>query len=430
MPASNTRWVILGLMFGVSSVAYLHRLNFQVAAEAVGPDLGLSLVQMGWVFAAFNYSYAFFQFPGGIWGGRLGSRLSLTIIALAWTLLTLLTGFLPGLAATSTVAIIGTLIGLRFLMGIVQAPLFPAMAGTIAAWFPVSRWAFPNAAASSGLNLGAAATTALVAWMLEVFGWRNSLYLTAPLGVPIIALWWWYVRDKPAQHGKANDSELALINADRPPPESMGPEKGAWKRLLRNRETLLLTFSYFCMNYVFYVFFQWFFIYLVNERGFGILGGGLFASVPWVSGAIAAAIGGEVCDRLCKRIGPRWGCRLPCMGGLLLVAIFVLAGATAPNPYVAITFLSLGFAFTQFTDGAYWSGATFVAGPHTSAASGILNTGGNLPGIVSGPLIPFLAAQFGWRVALSTGSLFAVVGAVVWLFIRVDQPLAGGTGSQ
>lgn len=118
------------------------------------------------------------------------------------------------------------------------------------------------------------------------------------------------------------------------------------------------------------------------------------------------------------------------MGGLLLVAVFVWAGATAANPYVAIVFLSLGLAFQQFTEGAYWSGATFVAGPHKAAATGILNTGGNLPGIISGPLIPFLAAQFGWLVALSTGSLFAVVGAAVWLFIRVDQPLARGTGSQ
>ncbi len=185
VPPSSTRWVILGLMVGVSSVAYLHRLNFQVAAEAMGPDLGLSLVQMGWVFAAFNYSYAFFQLPGGVWGGRLGSRLSLTTIAIAWTAITLLTGLLPGLAGTSTVAIFGTLMGLRFLMGVVQAPLFPAMAGTVEAWFPVSRWAFPNAASNSGLNLGAAATTILVAWMLELFGWRNALYLTAPLGIPI-----------------------------------------------------------------------------------------------------------------------------------------------------------------------------------------------------------------------------------------------------
>ncbi len=92
--------------------------------------------------------------------------------------------------------------------------------------------------------------------------------------------------------------------------------------------------------------------------------------------------------------------------------------------------LLVGFAFTQFTEGAYWSGATFVAGPHTSAATGILNTGGNLPGILSGPLIPFLAAQFGWLVAISTGSLFAVVAAVLWLFIRVDRPLARGNESQ
>ena len=83
-----------------------------------------------------------------------------------------------------------------------------------------------------------------------------------------------------------------------------------------------------------------------------------------------------MCDRLCKRIGPGGvvGCRL--WEDCWLVAVFVWAGATAANPYVAIVFLSLGLAFQQFTEGAYWSGATFVAGPHKAAATGILNTGG------------------------------------------------------
>ena len=67
------------------------------------------------------------------------------------------------------------------------------------------------------------------------------------------------------------------------------------------------------------------------------------------------------------------------MTGLLLVAVLLLAGVYAPNPYVAVALLSLCFGFTQFTEGAFWSASTYVAGPHTSAATGVLNTGGNLP---------------------------------------------------
>ena len=192
--------------------------------------------------------------------------------------------------------------------------------------------------------------------------------------------------------------------------------------LLKNRETLLLALSYLCMNYVFYIFFSWFYIYLIDVRRFSILEGGLAASLPFVVGAIAAALGGLVCDGLCRRIGPRWGCRLPCLVGLGFVAVLLFAGARAESPYWAVGLLSLCFAFTQFTEGAYWSGATFVAGPHTAAATGILNTGGNLGGVISTPLMPVLVGAFGWLPALSTGSVFALVGALAWFWIRVDRP--------
>ena len=81
------------------------------------------------------------------------------------------------------------------------------------------------------------------------------------------------------------------------------------------------------MNYVFYIFSQWLFTYLVEERGFTLLESGFLYAMPFMVGAVLAAIGGAVCDALCKRIGPRWGCRLPAVVGLLLVAVLLLAGA-------------------------------------------------------------------------------------------------------
>ena len=422
---THVRWVILALLFMASFVAYVLRTNMSIAGESMMADLGLSKIQLGMVLSAFAWGYAIFQFPGGIFGDKVGSRRALTIIAVLWGILTLATGLVPGATLASTTVILTTLIGLRFLMGVVQAPLFPVACGrTIGNWFPVSGWAFPNGLTSTGLTLGAAATAPLIAWLMETLGWRESFVLTAPLAFLIAGVWWRYARDNPADHPRVSKKELELINADRPSPEQAIADRIAWKLVLKNRDILLLTASYFCMNYVFYIFFNWFFIYLIDVREFDILEGGYFAAAPWMVGAVAASVGGLWCDRLCKRFGPRWGCRIPGIAGLSLVAGLLFLGATAKNPYLAVVFLSLSFACTQLTEGAYWAAAIFVSGKHASAATGVMNTGGNVVGGIGALLVPITAAAFGWVPALATGSVFAMIGVGLWLFVRADKPMA------
>jgi ACS family glucarate transporter-like MFS transporter len=190
--------------------------------------------------------------------------------------------------------------------------------------------------------------------------------------------------------------------------------------VLRNPDILLLAASYFSMNYTFYIFSNWLFTYLVEERGFSLLESGFLYAAPFIVGAILAAVGGVVCDFLCRRIGPRWGCRLPGIVGLVMVAWLLLAGAASPSPITAGVLLSLCFGFTQFTEGAYWQATTYAAGPNTATATGVLNTGGNFAGFLA-PLVGYLVDQFGWWTALVTGSGFALLGAVLWLFVRPDR---------
>ena len=422
--STNVRWVVLALLFVVSFVAYLLRMNISVAAKFMMPELGLTEIQMGWVFAAFVWGYALFQIPGGFFGEIVGPRRALAMVVLVWALLTVLTGLLPGQVFTWASGALISLIVIRFLMGVVQAPLYPITAGTIQQWFPVGGWALPNGLSSMGLGLGAAFTPPLVAWVMVVVGWRETFYVTAPVALIIAAVWWRYVTDSPEKHSKVSSSELRLIAADRPAEETV-PKTGVLRRLAGNRDIWLLTVSYLCMNYVFYIFFTWFYIYLVDVREFGLLEGGFFASLPFIAGSLAAAVGGWTCDRLCQSIGPRWGCRLPGIVGMVLVAVFLILGALATNAVLAVVLLSICFASTQFTEGAYWAGATYIGGRHTAAATGVLNTGGNLGGVISAPLIPILVDQFNWLIALSTGSLFAVLSALLWLWVRADQPLVG-----
>ena len=349
-----------------------------------------------------------------------------SFIAVWWGILTLATGLVPGTTVASTTFILATLIGLRFLIGVAQAPLFPVFGGgTIGTWFPVSGWAFPNGLTSTGLTLGAAVTAPLVVWLMENLGWRESFVLTAPMAFLVAGVWWWYARDDPADHPRVGKQELDLINCG---PAVTGTGCRRQNSLedvcSKIRDILLLTASYFCMNYVFYIFFNWFFIYLIDVRQFEILEGGYFAAAPWIVGALAASVGGLWCDRLCKRIGPRWGCRIPGIVGLSLVAGLLFLGATAKNPYLAVVLLSLSFGCTQLTEGAYWAASISVSGKHASAAAGVLNTGGNVVGGIGALLVPITAEAFGWVPALATGSVFAIIGVGLWLFVRADKPLA------
>jgi hypothetical protein len=79
-------------------------------------------------------------------------------------------------------------------------------------------------------------------------------------------------------------------------------------------------------------------------------------------------------------------------------------GAAADDPYTAVVLLCACFGFNQITEAAYWSTAIAVAGEHAAAASGVMNTGGNVVGFIGGMLVPVTATWLGWTIAMSTGA--------------------------
>jgi ACS family glucarate transporter-like MFS transporter len=418
--AMPMRFRILALLVLLSFINYLLRNNISVAIPSIREEFGFTSAEIGWILGSFNLTYTLFQIPGGIFGETFGYRRAMTSIAITWGVLTWLTGFAPGLMAASATGAMVSLIAVRFLMGIANAPVFPMMTGIIARWFPSGSWAFPNALNSAGLALGQAAIGPVMTFLIIEFGWRNSFYALAPLGLLVGAWWYWYARDWPAQHRAITAGEIALIDRDRDPAFTETPRPGTWREVLMRRDVLLLAAAYFCMNTVFYMFAQWLFTYLVEERGFTLLESGFLYVLPFATGAAMSAAGGLTCDALCHRLGGRWGCRIPAMTGLIGVAVFLLAGVNAVNPYVAVGLLSLCFGFTQFTEGSFASGATYVGGPHASTAYGVVNTGGNAAGFLA-PAVGLMVDHAGWLWTFASGSAFALLGAGLWLLIDVER---------
>jgi ACS family glucarate transporter-like MFS transporter len=419
---SGVRHRVLALLVGLSFVNYLLRNNLSIAMPAIRADFQFTNEQLGWILASFSVPYTIFQIPGGVFSDRFGPRRALAILAVAWAVITAITGFVPGIALASAGGAFAGLITARALMGATHAPIYPASAGAIARWYPAGHWALPYALLGLGLNLGQAATGPVVSALIVHSGWRGSFIALAPLGLLAAFAWGSYARDTPEQHRGVDAAEREFIRHRRAAhgAASASP-RAAWRAALADPQVLLLTASYFCMNVVFLMFSQWLFSYLVEERGFSLLESGAYYAMPFIVGAAFAVLGGWSCDRACRRFGPTWGCRLPAASGLLLVAVFLLLGARASDPVLAVGLLSLCYGFTQFTDSVYWSAATYAGGEHAAVAGGVVNTGGNVAGFLA-PVIGFTIDRAGWSTAFALGSAFAVLGALLWLCIRLESP--------
>jgi ACS family glucarate transporter-like MFS transporter len=386
-------------------------------------DLELDAIQFGWVLAAFTAGYAAFQFPGGIFGDSIGPRKALTIIAVLWGVSTLLTVITPGPDMASVGVVISSLLLIRFLVGAAHAPIFPVLTSSVSRWFPAGGWALPQGLSSTALTLGAAASAPLMPWLIAEFGWRISFLVIAPLGFLVALVWWWYARDYPHEHRSVNDDEAALITRDHPEPVADLPPPPGWLRVLRNRDVLLLMLSYSCMNFVFYEVFNWFYYYLVEVRDFDAQTAGYINSSQWIAGAAGAALGGWLCDRMCRTIGMRWGCRWPIIIGMVVSGLLLIVGAYHQNALIAVTLLGLCFFFNQMTEGTYWAASIAIGGQFAGSAGGVLNTGANVIGIFNALLVPWFAQTFGWTIAIASGAGFAFLGAMLLLFVHADRPL-------
>ena len=62
---SHTRFLVLGLIFFITVVNYADRSNMSIAGASMSKELGLSSVQLGFIFSAFSWAYVVGQLPGG-----------------------------------------------------------------------------------------------------------------------------------------------------------------------------------------------------------------------------------------------------------------------------------------------------------------------------------------------------------------------------
>jgi ACS family glucarate transporter-like MFS transporter len=420
---SRTRWAILALLFAISVITYVDRVNISVTARQMMPALGLTEVQMGEVFSAFVLGYALGQVPGGWLGDRWGPRLVLTVALVWWSAFTALTAVAATLPVATLLGVLGSLVLVRFLMGAGEAAALPNFNRTVASWLPPSERGLGMGIAIGGLGVGSALTPPLTAWIMVNFGWQTAFYIAGALGLLIAGCWYAYATDRPSDPPHVNQAEIDLIAGPGNAAPAMAVVPVPWRAFARTPTVWWLVLSYTCLGYVAYVYLSWFYIYLVNVRGFGLLRGAVYAAMPFLAIAVLCPLGGWVTDRLSIRLGVNRGRAWVGGLGMLLAAASIVLGAYTESPFVALGLLSLGAGWLYFSVGAYWASTVDLSKPHAGTLSGLMNTGANIGGALSTTLTPWLAEQVGWSAALGASAAVALLGCVLWLGVKPGDGL-------
>ena len=412
------RWFVFAMLFAFAFTGYVQRTGVSIAAERMMPELGLTQVQVGWLFTSFLLFYSIFQIPGALIGQQCGARRMLTAIGLATVLASLLTAAAPLLAAA---VVFVALLSARAVLGAAQAALFPVASGTIRFWFPVGRWAAGMGLLVTGIWLGAATTSPLVAWLMHHYGWQRALVYSSLPSLLLVALWFLLARDRPQQHTAVSPIELAEVRGNPSFDPGLAMTLPRVMRVLGDPQILRITVSYFVMNYVFYLVTFWSFLYLVQDRGLSVLESGWLAAMPFIVAGMASATGGRLADGLRGRFGARRGFRIVPLVALPCAALFLYLTVALGDPYWAIAALCLGFACIELTEGSYWGATMHLAPSDTMAATAVLNTGGNLGGVAATPIIAALSTGQSWTVVFATGAVTSMAAAALWFTIDAGR---------
>ena len=414
-PTSHVRWLLVFLLFVLSAVAFLDRVNLSIAGAKISEEFSISNVRLGLVFSAFLFGYALFQTPAGWLADRFGPRRMLTLGVLWWGVFTALTAAIShNLGNTVLVLVV-----IRFLLGAGEAVVYPASNQFVARWIPSHERGVANGIIFAGVGIGAGVTPPLISFVMLRYGWRSSFLMSALIGIAAGTVWYLGARDRPEAHPSISPNELTHIQKGIPKPAaSKSDGLLSWSTILGSLNVWILSLGYFCFGYVAWIFFSWFYLYLARVRGLDLKTSALYATLPFLAMAVCSPFGGAISDTVTKHLGSRFGRSSIAVLGFALTATFLVFGSAAHDTRVASLVLAGGAGSLYLSQSSFWAVSADLGGKSSGSLSGFMNMANQIGGMITVSLTPFLADRFGWNTGFYVAAAIAGLGAIAWLLVN------------
>ncbi len=399
----NIRWWIVGMLFLVTLVNYVHRQTLSVLSPTLRSELGLNDADYANIVSGFLLSYLIMYSVSGRLIDRIGVRLGLALCVAWWSLAAMLTGAAHGM---------WSLLVFQFLLGMGQPAVFPGGVKACGEWFPKSLRALPTGLFSSGVSIGAIIVVPLVAWITLRFGWRAAFIFPGAVALLWIPLWWVIYRS-PSQHPSLTPAERTMLEEDSPP-----AVRKSWRELLMQRKVWGLVLPRMASDPVWYFYLFWLPDYFQRIRHLSLAEIGIYGWIPFLFADFGSILGGVTSDWFIRRgwAAARARFAVLCFVGVLAPfgAMVGLVHGTAAAIAITclMTFLSQAWSTNIATLNADLSGRE-----DTGTVMGMMGTAGGIGGIIFSQIVGFTIARFGYSSAFILAALLLPAAALTLFLI-------------
>lgn len=381
------RWRIAGLIGSGVLINYFDRISLSVAGPQLERSFHLTPLDLGLLFSAFFWSYALLQIPVGLVVDRIGVTRVGRWSAFLWSVAQALTALAGGFAGVFLA---------RLLLGIAEAPSFPASSKATGYWFPRSERALSTALYDVGAKFSNVIGVPLVALAVVGLGWRRGFGAVAALSFVYFLVFYWMYRD-PSQHRNLTREEREYLVAGGAEPEGRPSESaaGVLAYLLGTRKVWGLVIGFGAYGYSFNLFLTWLPDYLVRTMHRSILTSASYAAIPWACASVAdLLVGGWLIDFLVSRGRDETRVRKAVLVIGMCTGLAVLGATASTRPGVALVWISIALTGLSAAAPVAWSLPSLIAPKGgVGAVGGLMNFSNNMMGVVAPIVTGFIVGR-------------------------------------
>jgi sugar phosphate permease len=294
-----SRWYrLIPVAFITYSLAYLDRANFGFGtAGGMAQDLNITAATASLLSSLFFLGYFFFQIPGALYAAKKSAKKLIFWSLILWGALA---------SATGIISNVDMLIVIRFMLGVVESAVMPAMLILLSRWFTKSE----RSRANTFLILGNPATilwmSILSGYLINSVGWRWMFIIE---GVPAIVwafFWWRLVDDKPKEaKWLSQEEKLALEEQLQREQQGIKPVKN-YGTAFKSKVVILLCLQYALWSIGVYGFVMWLPSIIKAAPDMDIVATGWLASIPYVFAIIGMLLASYYSDKTLNRKAFVW----------------------------------------------------------------------------------------------------------------------------
>lgn len=412
MRIPHLRWWIAALLFLSTVINYIDRQTLSVLSPVLTRELNLSPIEYSNILTAFLAAYTVMYVGSGFLVDRWGTRLSLSIFMVWWSVANMLHAFAQGVWSLGI---------LRFLLGMGESGNFMAAFKAVSEWYPAKERAFVNGLINGGAAIGAVIAPPVITWINGKYGWQPAFVVTGSLGFVWLAFWL-YLYHPPETHPRITEEERAYVLAD--PAVSASTARVPWQEVLKYPQTWGLLLARFFSDPVWWFYLFWLPKYLVEQRGFTMAEMGMMAWMPYLAADAGALVGGWTSGRLIAKGRDPLKARMMVMLPFAMLMPLSLAVNHAPSRTLTLTLICI----VTFSHMAWKTNQTTLTNdvfpkPMIGTVAGILAFGNGLGGTLFTWMTGYVVQWFGYEAIFV---LMSVLHPLSYFIVRrlVRQPLA------